>query len=146
MVKTIEGLNAKGILRIFNARTKELLYIKQNLVVNTGLAYIVDRMKTVPPDPINWIEVGTGTTLVDPTDTTLETPLLRKEVVDMDTIENTLTVNTLFENYEAVDNWKELGMFNAITGGVMFNRINIDFNKTSDDAVIVEFTVIITRT
>jgi len=145
MKKLREGLGIKGTLKILNAKTREVLYQKDNMVVNTGLAYIVDRMKIVPPDPIGWIEVGIGTTPVDPLDTTLETPLLRKAVIDMDTVENVLTVETLYERFEAIAVWKEIAMFNAVTSGVMINRINIDFNKEGDDAVIVQFTVTLDR-
>jgi len=145
MEKLKDSLGIKGTLRILDANTRTILYQKDNMVVNLGLAYIVDRMKTVPPDPIGWIEVGTGTTPVDPLDTALETPLLRKAVTDLDTDNNILTVETLYARFEAIAVWKECGMFNASSGGTMVNRINIDFNKTGDDAVIVQFTVTLNR-
>ena len=140
--KLIESLKIKGLLQIFNARTGELLYEKYNLVVNTGLALLVDNLK-VSTGNLTHIEVGTGATPVLSTDTALETPLLRKAISDIDTIENVLTAETIFTDLEAVGTWKEVGMFTAPSGGVMFNRINIDFVKDTSDPVRVKFTVTI---
>lgn len=144
MVGMKEGLKIRGLLRIFSVKTGELLYEKENLVVNTGLNLMIDRLKNATNNPLTHIEVGTGTTVVTPLDTALETPLLRKAIDDIDTIENVLTAESQFEDYEAVAVWKEVGMFNAALGGTMFNRINISFDKTTEDAVRVQFTITVT--
>jgi len=145
MVKTNEGLKVKGKLQIFSVKTGKLLYEKDNLVVNVGLAWMIDNLKNnTLHNPLSHIEVGTGTNPVSPTDTSLQTPLLRKPIDDIDTVNNVLTAEAQFEDYEAVGNWKECGMFNASSGGEMFNRINIDFVKTTEDAVKVKFTITLT--
>lgn len=136
-----DSVKVKGLLQIYNARTGELLYEKNNLVVNTGLALAVDNLKT-PTAQLTHIAVGTGINAVQPTDTTLQTELLRKPIDDIDTIGNTLTAETLFQDLEALGVWKELGMFTAPSGGILFNRINISFTKTSEDAVLVKFTIV----
>ena len=135
-----ENLKIRGRMEIFNSRTGKLLYEKNNLIVNTGLHYLIDMLK-VNRDPIGWIEVGTGTNVVSAGDTALQIPLMRKEVTDIDTIGNVFTAETQFEDLEAVAVWKECGMFNASSGGIMFNRININFDKTTEDAVRVKFTI-----
>ena len=138
-----EKLKITGKLEIFNDKTGEKLYEKKNLVVNTGLAMLVDRLKAPTPDVLSHIAVGTGATLVIATDTALETELLRKEIDDIDTVNNSLTAETLYQDYEALGTWKEVGMFNASSGGIMFNRINVNFEKTNEDAVRTKFTITI---
>lgn len=137
-----ETIKIKGLLQIFDANTNELLYEKSNLVVNSGLALMIDNMK-VDTDHLTHIAVGTGTTTVSPSDTTLETEIFRKVISDIDTIVNVLTAETQIETTEANAIWKEIGMFTASSGGIMFNRINIDFNKTSSDTVKIKFTITI---
>ena len=142
MVK--DTLRIKGLLQIFNAKTGELLFEKQNLVVNSGLNMVIDRLKVNTINPLSYIAVGTGDTPVTATDSALQTEILRKEIDDIDTVNNVLTAEAQFEDYEAIALWKEVGMFNASIGGVMFNRINISFNKTTQDAVRVLFTITLT--
>lgn len=137
----MERIKVKGLLEIFNVRTGELLYRKQNLVVNTGLNLMIDRMKVNTKNPLSYCAVGTGANLVTATDSSLQTEIARKLIDNIDTVNNVLIATTQFEDYEAVANWKEVAMLNDSVGGVMFNRINIDFNKTTQDAVKVQFTI-----
>ena len=73
----------------------------------------------------------------------LGTEIFRKVVSNIDTNGNVLTVETQIEDYEAVAVWKEVGIFNNISSGTMLNRIVIDFNKTTIDAVRIKFTITI---
>jgi hypothetical protein len=139
-----DTIKIKGRLEIFNARTGELLFEKDNLVVNNGLNFIVDRLKSNTPNVLSHIAVGTNNTPVSSTDIQLYSELLRKAITDINTIDNVLTVETQYEDFEALGHWYECGVFNAITSGVMFNRIIIDFLKTTEDAVRVKFTFTIT--
>ena len=138
-----EGIKVKGLLQIFDAKTNELLFEKNNLVLNTGLALMVDNMK-VSTAVLTHIAVGTGTTAVIATDTALETELYRKAVTNIDTLANVLTVETQMNAIEANAIWKECGILTASSGGILFNRINIDFNKTSADVVNIKFTITLT--
>jgi len=143
MICKRESLGIRGKVEIFRQTNSgwEKAYEKDNLVVNGGLELIVDHLKDISKPVLTHIAVGTGATPVQPTDTILQTELLRKPIDDIDTIVNVLTAETLFENYEAVGLWKETGMFTQASGGIMFNRVNIDFNKTTADVVKVKFTV-----
>ena len=139
----VDSIKIKGKIQIF--RNGVLEYEKNNMVVNTGLNLLADLVKGAS-SPLSHIEVGSGTTPVTEFDTTLETPILRKAVTDMDAVDNVLTVETQYEDYEANTTWGECGCFNAAVAGTMFNRINITFTKTAGDVVIVRFTFTFTRT
>jgi len=139
-----DSLKIKGKVEIFDLKTKEKLYEKDNLVVNTGLTLIIDRLKTNTINPLSHIAVGTGDTPVSATDTQLENEIMRKAISDIDTVGNILTAKTQFEDWEAIEHWREIAIFNAPAGGVMLNRVNIDFEKTTQDAVEVKFTLTIT--
>lgn len=140
MVTMNSNVKVTGKVEIFSL-TGELMYSADNLVVDTGLNYMVDRMKVNTPDPVSHIAVGTDNTVVTAGDTALGVELARKAATDIDTALNVLTVETQFEDPEAIGHWYEAAIFNASSGGVMINRVNIDFIKDTTDAVVVKFTI-----
>ena len=141
-----EGIKVTGRLTITNPRTGEVLYEKDNLVVNVGLEYIADRMKDNTADALGYIAVGTGATAVSATDTSLYAEIDRKAATSTDATDNTFVIDADWTEAEAVANWKEVAIFNAASSGVMFNRINVDFDKTAADPVNVQFTITFANT
>lgn len=138
-----EKLRIKGKVEIFERKNSKWIKVfeNENLVVDTGLAFMMDRLKANSPDPIDYIAVGTDDTAVTAGDTTLNTELARKACYDIDAVANILYAETIFENGEAIGVWKETGMFNDTPAGVMINRVIIDFTKTGSIAAKVKFTV-----
>lgn len=140
-----DGIRVTGLLEIFKldrvSGNRIKVYEKKNLVVTTGLTLISDRLKTNSVNPLTHIAVGTGNTPVVPADVALQSELARKAVTDIDTIINVLTVETQFSETEANGTWEEVGIFNNLVAGTMFNRINVTYVKSSADPAIVRFTI-----
>jgi len=138
-------LKIKGRLTITNSRTGAVLLEKDNLVVGTGLSLIADRLKDNVQATLGWIAIGTGASTVSSTDTALQTEIDRKAATDIDAVDNVFEIEAEWLEGEAVTTWREVGIFNAVTGGVMFNRININFIKTLGDPVTVRFSITMTN-
>jgi len=141
-----EGLKLKGCWRISEQDAQgnwKIVLEKKNLITNVGLNLVMSRLRDVADDPISHIAVGSGATGALATDTTLETEVTRKAIIDFDLIANVLNVEVTFGKTEGNFNWKEAGVFNDGGSGTMLNRLLIDYNKTSASAakVEVEFTL-----
>jgi len=139
-----DDIKIKGKIIIFKKdKYNELIkvYEKNNLVVDTGLNFLVQKLDGDSIADMGWIAVGTDSTPVVATDTTLGVEILRKAFVDTDTVNNLWRAEAQFDVGEAVANWKEAAIFNASSGGIMFNRVNIDFDKLTDETVIVRFEI-----
>ena len=119
--------------------------LKDNMVVDTGLEYIADRMKDNSTPIISHIGVGTDNTAVASTDTTLGAEIARKAFDDLDAVDNQVICESIFGTGEAVATWEEVAIFNHATAGTMINRINITYTKTSAEAVKVRFTLTFSR-
>ena len=134
-----ERLIVKGRLELYRDIRGAWVRIrtKNNMVVNNGLALITDRLKDNGSNPINYIAVGTDSTAVVATDTTLGSELARKVCTDVDAVDNVLTAETIFGTGEAAGSWEEFALFNASSGGTMFNRINLSYTKTTIVSTIV---------
>ena len=97
----------------------------------------------------NYVAVGDDGTTEQPTDTTLGNEILRKlrQDVTRDDANGKITVSMYIGTQEANNNTlREVGTFDASTGGNMFNRATFtDLNKTSQIEVWidVEFNVVV---
>lgn len=100
----------------------------RNMIVNTGLDYIRRRVfDSLNPssdiDQMQFIAIGTGSTAVSATDTTLQTELVR-ESVDTYTSGGTgvCTVSTTFGAGIGTGTITEAGIFDLDASGTMFAR------------------------
>lgn len=94
------------------------------------------------------IAVGNGSDAFDASQTDLMgASVLRKKVEDGYPIVDapSLTFRTTFETDEANFDWREWGIFNAATGGVMLNRV-VEGNgtKQSNQTWVLEVTITFT--
>jgi len=114
-----------------------------NSIVLTGRDLVAKLFIKEKIDPISHIAVGTGSTAVNPEkDEALETPLFRKAIAPVDPTQNLtttsdgrkkVTVTAELDFNEANGALTEAGLFNAASGGVMYNRVVFPaINKTSD--------------
>jgi hypothetical protein len=142
-----ESLIVKGRCEIFKCINGHWtrIRVKDNLIVDTGLEYIADRMKDNSIPLISHTGVGTDATPVTPADTTLGAEIARKIFDDLDAIDNQVICESIFGTGEAVGTWEEVAIFNDATAGTMINRINITYTKSSADAVKVRFTLTFSR-
>lgn len=143
-----DGLKLRGdvalVLRDKNGNVKEERKIN-NLIVNTGLNFICDRMKN-DETAMSHMALGSGSTAAAAGDTTLGTQLGSREALDSDTVSsNTITYTSSFEAGDATGAVTEAGIFNATSGGTMLCRtVFAVVNKSADDSLSVTWTITLT--
>ena len=125
------NLHIKGKVQIIDTKTREVLYEKDNLVVNTGIYFTIDRLASDSISPISHIAIGTDTTTAIASDTVLGSESVRYEIDTISTPSNILHIEQAITTSEALFNWKELGLFNASSAGVMISRVNVDYDHSS---------------
>ena len=148
----LEALKVKGVLRLVlkdkNGKVKDDKTVK-NLVVNAGLAYIINRMKSDVSGGkalMSHIGLGSGTTAVGATQTDLVSILGSREALDSTTISGSnnekLVYVSSFEAGDATGAVTEAGIFNASSGGDMLCRTVFSaVNKGADDTLSVTWTI-----
>jgi len=143
-----DGLKLRGdvalVLRDKNGNVKDERKIN-NLIVNTGLNFICDRMKN-DETAMSHMALGSGSTAAAASDTTLGTQLGSREALDSDTVSsNTITYTSSFEAGDATGAVTEAGIFNATSGGTMLCRtVFAVVNKSADDSLSVTWTITLT--
>jgi hypothetical protein len=117
-----------------------------NLVVNSGLAYIASRMKDTTDDAMSHMAIGAGTTAAAGGDTALESQLSSRISLTSTTVTaNAVAYVATFNPGVSTGAVTEAGIFNASTAGVMLCRTVFDVvNKGSDDTLSITWTVTIT--
>jgi hypothetical protein len=143
-----EGLKLRGdvalVLRDKDGNIKDERNIK-NLIVDTGLNFICDRMKD-DETAMTHMALGSGTTAPAAGDTSLESQLGSREALDSSTVTNNQIVFVAsFEASDATGAVTEAGIFNAASGGTMLCRTVFSVvNKAADDTLTVNWTITLT--
>ena len=122
---------------------------EKNLVVNTGLAFIINRMKSDVSGGkalMSHMAVGSGTTAAAAAQTDLVTLLGSREALDSTTIAGTDDEKIVYvSSFEAGDGTgavTEAGVFNAATSGDMLCRtVFAVVNKAADDTMAITWTI-----
>jgi hypothetical protein len=145
-VEVSKNLDMKGKLTVQKRdKSNEILeeFSASNNIVLTGRDLVAKLFINEGIAPISHVAVGTGKTEVDPkTDTNLNTELFRKAIKKIDPTQDlTITsdgkiqvkITVELDFNEANGSLTEAGLFNANTGGVMYNRAVFPaINKTND--------------
>jgi hypothetical protein len=143
-----DGLKLRGdvalVLRDKDGNIKDERLI-ENLIVDTGLNFICDRMKD-DETAMTHMALGSGSTAAAAGDTTLGSQLGSREVLDSSTVTNNQIVYvSSFEAGDATGAVTEAGIFNASTGGTMLCRTVFSVvNKAADDTLTVNWTITLT--
>ena len=143
-----EGLKLKGdvavVLRDKNGNVKDKRNIN-NLIVDTGLNFICDRMKD-DETAMTHMGLGSGTTAPAAGNTTLESQLGSRELLDSSTVTNNQIVYvSSFEAGDATGAVSEAAIFNAASGGTMLCRVSFSVvNKAADDVLSINWTITLT--
>jgi len=122
-----------------------------NLVVNTGLAFIISRMVGTAKNTMSHMAVGAGTSSAVATDTALGSQLGSRVALDSSTIsgannEKVIYVCT-FGSGAGTGAITEAGIFNASTSGDMLCRtVFAVVNKAADDTMIITWTITLSAT
>jgi hypothetical protein len=147
-MKSLESLKATGDLRIVLHKQDggEEVFDRKNLVVNTGLNFIVSRMKDATADVMSHMSLGTGTDAAAAADTTLGAEISggRVALTTTTVTANTITYVATFNAGVGSGAVTESGIFNAGTGGTMLCRTVFPVvNKQAGDSMTVTWTVTI---
>jgi len=140
-----EGIKLRGdvalILRDKNGNIKEDRKVK-NLIVDTGLNFICDRMKD-DETAMTHMALGSGTTAAAAGDTSLESQLGSRVALTSSTVTNNQIVYVAeFSAGSGTGPVTEAGIFNASTGGTMLCRVKFDVvNKSADDVLSINWTI-----
>jgi len=143
-----EGLKLRGdvalVLRDKDGNIKDERKI-ENLIVDTGLNFICDRMKD-DETAMTHMALGSGSTAAAAGDTALESQLGSREALDSSTVTNNQIVYvSSFEAGDATGAVTEAGIFNAASGGTMLCRTVFSVvNKAADDTLTVNWTITLT--
>ena len=143
-----EGLKLRGdvavVLRDKNGNVKDERTIK-NLIVDTGLNFICDRMKD-DETAMTHMALGSGSTAPAAGDTSLESQLGSRELLDSSTVTNNQIVYvSSFEAGDATGGVTEAAIFNAASGGTMLCRVTFAVvNKAADDVLSINWTITLT--
>lgn len=141
-----EILKLKGELRV--VLTKEdgssEDHVFKNLVVDTGLNFIVSRMKDATATAMSHMELGTGTTAAAAGNTALQTAIAGSRVALTSTTvsTNTVTYVASFAAGTGTGAVTEAGIFNDATTGTMLCRTVFPVvNKQAGDSMTITWTV-----
>ena len=147
MSAILETLQAKGQLKVVltgpdgKVKTEQL---PKNLVVDTGLNFIVSRMKDATADVMSHMTVGTGTTPAAAGDTTLEAEIAgaRTALTSTTVAANQVTYVSSFSAGVGTGAITEAGVLNAASGGTLLCRTVFPVvNKQAGDSMTITWTV-----
>lgn len=133
------------VLRGPDGQIKDTREIK-NLVVNSGLAFIISRMAGTTKGVMSYMALGSSNTAASAGQTDLVSMLGAREALDSTTITGTnnekIQYVATFEAGDATGAVVEAGIFNASTGGDMLCRTVFSVvNKAADDTLAITWTV-----
>lgn len=133
------------VLKDKDGNVKEEREIK-NLVVNTGLAFIISRMAGTTKAVMSHMALGSSTTAAAAGQTDLISMLGAREAIDSTTISGTnnekIVYVSSFEAGDATGAVTEAGIFNAATAGDMLCRTVFPvINKQADDTMAITWSL-----
>jgi len=143
-MQAIETLKAKGQVKLELTRadgTVETIDIK-NLVVNTGLNYIVSRMKDTTETAMSHMAIGSGSTAAAAGNTALGTELGRVTLTSTPVSTNTIQYVASFPAGTGTGTVYEAGIFNASSGGTLLCRTVFGIvTKDAGDSLAITWTI-----
>jgi hypothetical protein len=113
-----------------------------NLVVDTGLGFIISRMEDASASVMSHIAVGTSGTAAAAGDTTLGTELTRVALTSTTTLDEDITYVANFGAGIGTGALQEAGIFNAGVSGTMLARTTFAvINKGASDTLQITWTI-----
>ena len=137
-----DKIKVVGNLKFFNGKG-ELVREEKNLVVNTGLNVIAERLAGVVKNPVSHMGIGTGTTAATATDINLEIQKAARLAASSIVVTNSQVVITAtFPGTTHAGAITEAALFNAATLGEMISRVVFaEYNLGSSDALTITWTI-----
>lgn len=143
-MQALETLKAKGDVSIQITRADGSVETKEfkNLVVNTGLNYIVSRMKDATAGAMSHMAIGSGNTAAAAGNTALGNELGRVALTSTTVSSNTIQYVATFPAGTGTGAITEAGMFNGASAGVMLCRTVFGVvTKDVGDSMTITWTV-----
>lgn len=118
----------------------------ENLVVNSGLAYLISRAVDASKDVMSHMGLGEGSTEPVAGNDALESALGGRVALDSTTIagnnDEQIVYQATFGPGDGTGAVTEAGIFNALTGGVMLCRTVFPVvNKQAEDTMVITWTI-----
>jgi len=143
-MQALETLKATGDVKIELTRADGSVETTEihNLVVTTGLNYIVSRMKDATANAMSHMAVGSGSTAAALANTALGTELGRVALTSTTVSANTIQYVATFPAGTGTGAVTEAGLFNAATAGTLLCRTVFGVvTKDTGDSMTITWTV-----
>lgn len=115
-----------------------------NLVVDTGLAFIASRMKDASATAMSHMGIGTGTSAAASSDTALGTEAARVALTSTTVTSNAVAYVASFAAGTGTGAITEAGILNGASGGTLLCRTVFSVvNKAASDSMTITWTVTI---
>lgn len=140
-----DDLKATGIVNIkqYNS-TGNLIkdFTVDNLVVDSGINFIINRMYSNVENPMSHMAIGGLFGTPVPTETTLGSEITRVALTSTTVVGNSIVFVATFGAGVGTGLIQEAGIFNAATSGTMLNRVSFgSVNKNSSDTIVITWTL-----
>lgn len=143
-MQALETLKATGQVNIYITRAngaKESIDIN-NLVVTTGLNYIVSRMKDATATAMSHMAIGSGSSAASAGNTALGTELGRVTLTSSTVSTNTIQYVASFPAGTGTGTVYEAGILNAASAGTMLCRTVFGLvTKDAGDSITITWTI-----
>jgi hypothetical protein len=144
-----EAIKMKGtlVLTLTDQDGNVIEQHEENLVVNTGLAYIASRMRDASASVMSHMAVGTGTTAASASQTALVTEIARvaltsTTLVTTNVTDDSVQYSATFPAGEGTGALTEAGIFNAASNGTLLSRTVFSvINKGALDSLTVTWKI-----
>jgi hypothetical protein len=117
-------------------------FTKKNMIVTSGILWIVSRLKSNTANVMSHIGVGSGTTAPALSNTALETPIVRSAMITAGgtLIGESIVYNVTYPPGIGTGTISEAGVFNAASAGTMLSRVVFTpFTKAAADTLTIEW-------
>lgn len=140
-----DDLKATGIVNIkqYNS-TGNLIkdFTVNNLVVNSGIGFIISRMYSSTENPMSHMAIGGTFGSPVPSEATLGSEITRVALTSTTIVGNSIVFVATFGAGVGTGLIQEAGIFNAATSGTMLNRVSFgSVNKNSSDTIVITWTL-----
>ena len=134
-------LKINGKVEIKKYRDGKLISknIYKNLITNTGKNCLNNVLGGLTYHYLYEIGIGTGTTAVEVTDTTIQDEILSKPFTSVEVSGGNLVITIYIEKSEGIGNWGNLGL--KFENGVLFTHLNVTETKTTSDYITIIYTI-----
>lgn len=141
-----DGMRGRGYVHFVLTDENSEIKLDQwyrNMIVNTGLAHIADQLAETPTQAaMSYMSVGSGSTAVVSSDTTLGSELSRVALSTRTAAAAVVTYTATFSAGQGTGTLYEAAIFNASSAGNMLARLVYGIiTKASGDTLAITWTL-----